>query len=248
MNGKRVVVAGGSSGIGFGIARAVRAAGADVVIVGRHRGRLDVALAALRGAGERSDQDERGASIDAFAADIGSEADVARLFESIGACDHIVSTAADLVYRPVLELDVAAARRALDSKLIGPLLLARHGAPRLRPGGSLTFTSGVAADRPRARGALTATVNSGLEGLARALALELAPVRVNVVSPGWVDTPMWEAVAGSNRAAVQGEMAARLPVGRLGTAEDLAPAYLMLMANGFATGTVLHVDGGHRLV
>jgi NAD(P)-dependent dehydrogenase (short-subunit alcohol dehydrogenase family) len=237
-----VVVVGGSSGIGLGVARAARDAGAAVVVVGRSQPRLEQAVAFLNAGTPRGDL------VDAVAADVTQEDDVRRLFEVIGPCDHVASTAADLVYQPVRELDVAAARRAIDSKLVGALLLAKYGVQHLSTDGSLTFTSGIAATRPAPRGAVTAAVNSAMGGLARALALELAPLRVNVVSPGWVDTPIWDAVAGGNKGAVQAAMATRLPVRRLGTPEDLAQAYLFLMQNGFATGTIVHVDGGHRLV
>jgi NAD(P)-dependent dehydrogenase (short-subunit alcohol dehydrogenase family) len=95
---------------------------------------------------------------------------------------------------------------------------------------------------------VVAAVNGALGAFARALALELAPTRVNVVSPGWVDTPVWDRIAGDGKAAAFEQMARRLPVGRVGTPEDLAHAYLFLMENGFTTGVTLHVDGGHALV
>jgi NAD(P)-dependent dehydrogenase (short-subunit alcohol dehydrogenase family) len=95
---------------------------------------------------------------------------------------------------------------------------------------------------------MIATANGALEALARALALELAPVRVNVVSPGWVDTPIWDTIAGDKKAERLAAMAGRLPVGRIGQPTDIAEAFVALMHNGFITGTLLHVDGGHRLV
>jgi NAD(P)-dependent dehydrogenase (short-subunit alcohol dehydrogenase family) len=93
-----------------------------------------------------------------------------------------------------------------------------------------------------------AAVNAALAGLARALAIELAPIRVNVVSPGWVDTPMWDALAGDDKAAMHEAVASRLPVGRIGTPADVADALLAVMRNGFVTGTILHADGGQRLI
>jgi len=118
----------------------------------------------------------------------------------------------------------------------------------LSPTGSLTFTSGIAAYRPAARGSAVAAINGALASLAYALAIELGPIRVNVVSPGWVDSPLWQHVAGDAREATLNAMAKRLPVGRIGHPEDIADAIRFLLRNGFATGTVLHVDGGHRLV
>jgi NAD(P)-dependent dehydrogenase (short-subunit alcohol dehydrogenase family) len=236
----RLLVAGGSSGIGLGLARAALAEGAEVTIAGRSRERLDAAAARL-GAPER---------LRTEVADIASEPDVRRLFAGVGTLDHIATTAADIAGAtgPIADLDVDAARRVVDSKLLGPCLLAKHGAPRLDPGGSITFTSGIAAYRPGPSGAMVAAANGALASLASALAVQLAPVRVNVVSPGWVDTPVWDLLAGPGKAAALRAMAERLPVGRVGTPEDVAQAFLAVMRNPFVTATVLHVDGGQRLV
>ncbi len=148
------------------------------------------------------------------------------LLESSDAFGHIVCTAADFTgaYELLPSLDLEATRRAIESKVIGPILLAKYGAPKLTSGGSLTFTSGIAAYRPMARGTVVATINAALEGLVRALAVELAPRRVNAVSPGWVDTPIWQAVAGEKKAEILAGMANRLPVGRVGTPDDIADA------------------------
>lgn len=239
-NSRRVLIAGGSSGMGLALARRLTAAGDQVTIVGRDTTRLQRA------------QGELGPSspIATYVADITSEDEVQALFENTEPFDHIICTAADFTgaYELLPALDLDAARRAIDSKIIGPILLAKHGSPKLALGGSLTFTSGIAAYRPMARGTVVATINAALEGLVRALAVELAPLRVNAVSPGWVDTPIWQAVAGDRKAEVLAGMAGRLPVGRVGRAEDIADAIAFVMGNGFTTGTVLHVEGGHRLV
>lgn len=239
-NPRRILIAGGSSGMGFALARRLIAAGDHVTIVGRDASRL------------RRAQDELGASplLAARMADITSEGEVQALFANGEPLDHIVCTAADFTgaYERLPALDLDAARRAIDSKIIGPILLAKYGSPKLAPKGSLTFTSGIAAYRPMVRGTVVATINAALEGLVRALAVELAPVRVNAVSPGWVDTPIWQAVAGERKAEVLAGMAERLPVGRVGQPDDIADAVAFLIGNGFTTGTVLHVEGGHRLV
>ncbi|MGO4174149.1 SDR family oxidoreductase [Bosea sp. TAF32] len=239
-NPRRILIVGGSSGMGFALARRLSAAGDHVTIVGRDASRL------------RRAQDDLGASakLEIRVADITSEAAMQALFAHGEPFDHIVCTAADFTgaYERLPALDLDAVRRAIDSKIIGPILLAKYGSPKLSPGGSLTFTSGIAAYRPMVRGTVVATINAALEGLVRALAVELAPIRVNAVSPGWVDTPIWQTVAGERKAEVLAGMAERLPVGRVGQPDDIADAMAFLIGNGFTTGTVLHVEGGHRLV
>src|SRR5438552_4107439 len=174
LSSQRFVIFGGSSGLGLGLARAILAGGAEsVLIVSRSATSIQSAVITLGSP----------ARLQTATADIASESDVARVFANAGPIDHIFTTAAQFAYQAVSDFDPAAARRAIDSKLLGALLLAKHGAPRLRSGGSLTLTSGIAADRPSARGAITCAVNGALHSLVRALALELAPVRVNVDSP-----------------------------------------------------------------
>ena len=236
----KILIVGGSSGMGLALARRCLDAGADVVIAGRNEDKLQRAHTQLGNP----------AALDTVATDITREDQVADLFGRIGRLDHIVSTAAEIegAYQLLPALDLKAAQRVVESKLYGPLLLAKHGAPMLSAAGSITFTSGIAAYRPAARGSVVAAVNAALEGLVRALAVELAPIRVNAVSPGWVDTPIWSFVAGDRKDETLAAMAQRLPVGRVGQADDIAGAIGFLMGNGFTTGTTLHVEGGHRLV
>ncbi len=238
--GQTILIAGGGSGMGLALARRCIDAGASVTIVGRTDAKLQAACRALGSP----------AALDAVVADVSSEPEVVALFSRMTRLDHVVCTAADLTgaYERLADLDLAALQRAVASKVYAPFLLAKHGAARIAASGSLTVTSGIAAYRPSVRGTAVAAVNAALEGLVRALALELAPVRVNAVSPGWVDTPIWTAVAGEAKAEVLDAMARRLPVGRIGQPDDIAEAIAFLMSNRFTTGTVLHVEGGHRLV
>ncbi|MCH4546209.1 SDR family oxidoreductase [Rhizobium changzhiense] len=236
----RIIIVGGSSGMGLALARRLLAEGAAVTIAGRGEDKL---AAARRDLGDHP-------KLKTYAVDISREEEVAALFGSSGTVDHIVSTAADIegAYQLLPSIELAVAQRVVESKFYGPLLLAKYGATHLPPSGSITYTSGVAAYRPAARGSVVAAVNAALEGLVRALAVELAPIRINAVSPGWVDTPIWSFVAGDAKQATLEAMAQRLPAGRVGRPDDIADAIRFLIGNGFTTGTILHVEGGHRLV
>jgi len=238
-----IVVIGGSSGIGLAVARRSLDGGATVVIAGRSQQRLDAARADLDRAGPPAGR------LSTHPLDIGDPVQVARLFERVGTLSHLVVTAADLPYGPVASLSEDSMVRAVRSKILGPLFAAQQAAPRITKPGSITFTSGIAARRPAPGGALAATVNGALESMVLALALELAPVRVNAVSPGWVDTPVWDRLATPDvKNARMADLAARLPARRLGRPEDIANAVAFLIADSFVTGTVLHAEGAQALV
>jgi len=237
------VVIGGSSGIGLAVARRSLDDGAAVVIAGRSQQRLDAARADLARTGPPAGR------LSAHPVDIGDPAQVTRLFERVGTLSHLVVTAADLPYGPVVSLSEDSMVRAVRSKILGPLFAAQQAAPRITKPGSITFTSGIAASRPAPGGALAATVNGALESMVLALALELAPIRVNAVSPGWVDTPVWDRLAAPDvKNARMADLAARLPARRLGRPEDIANAVAFLIADSFVTGTVLHAEGAQVLV
>jgi len=238
-----IVVIGGSSGIGLAVARRSLDDGATVVIAGRSQQRLDAARADLARTGPPAGR------LSAHPVDIGDPAQVTRLFERVGTLSHLVVTAADLPYGPVVSLSEDSILRAVRSKILGPLFAAQQAAPRITKPGSITFTSGIAASRPAPGGALAATVNGALESMVLALALELAPIRVNAVSPGWVDTPVWDRLATPDvKNAMMADLAARLPARRLGRPEDIANAVAFLIADTFVTGTVLHAEGAQVLV
>jgi NAD(P)-dependent dehydrogenase (short-subunit alcohol dehydrogenase family) len=240
MRNSRILIVGGSSGMGLALAERLLGAGAEVIIAGRSADRLDAAARRLG----------RGARLTTARADIGDEDGVRDLLATAATLDHVVVTAADAegAYGPIADLSLANARSVLATKLLGPWLVAKHAAPRLPETGSITFTSGINAYRPGPGSSVITSANGALEALARSLALELAPIRVNVVSPGWIDTPIWDTLAGPAKGDRLAAMAARLPVGRVGRPEDVAAAFEAVMTNGFITGTVLHVDGGHRLI
>lgn len=237
--GKNVVIVGGSSGIGLGVAAAALEAGAQVTIAGRSADKLAAAARSLD-AGDR---------LQGLVADMTDEADISRMVDTVGAFDHFVSTAGTLPPGdPIERTDIAAVRGFVDHKLVGAILLAKHAVRQLKPGGSITFTSGINKDRPpMPGGAMVSAIAGSFDFFVRALAVELAPTRVNVVSPGWVDTPMWD-VVGDARPAMFADLADRLPARRMPTARDVARAYLYLMESPFTTGETLRIDGGQSLV
>jgi NAD(P)-dependent dehydrogenase (short-subunit alcohol dehydrogenase family) len=238
--GNTVIVVGGSSGMGLEVARAALAKGAEVIIVGRSQKRLAQAAEDLAGA-----EHVRTAVVD-----VTHEDEVSRFFESAGSFDHLfVSAASNLTYQPVRELDLEAARKTIDAKFVAALLLAKYAARQINEHGSMIFTAGIAAERPLPTGYLVGAVNGALFSLAYGLAVALAPVRVNVLSPGWIDTPVWNTSAlAANKSTMFEQMTQRLPAGRIGRPSDIGHAALFLMENEFTTGIVLPVDGGHRLI
>lgn len=231
-----VLVAGGSSGIGLAIARAVLDRGASVTLVGRSRERLEAAHGLLGGSPD----------VQLRSGDLTVEADVERIFAETAAVDHVVVTAADVRYGSVRDLGEATIRKVIDSKLIAALFVAKHAS--LPPDGSLLLTSGIASERPMKGGALITAANGALNALVRVLALELAPIRVNALSPGWIDTPIWDQSLGAEKSQRFADAARRLPVGRVGKPADVAHAAVFLLENGYTTGEVLRIDGGHLLV
>jgi NAD(P)-dependent dehydrogenase (short-subunit alcohol dehydrogenase family) len=236
LNGKRIVVLGGSSGIGLATAQAAAKEGAAVVIVSSRQARVDEAVAKLPGA-------------EGHAVDLTDAAAVEALFARIGAFDHLVFTAGEtLQLGSLATTDLSMARRFFDLRYWGAYLAARHGAGNIRPGGSIVFTSGLAGQRPHAGWALGASICSAMEGLTRALAVELAPIRVNIVCPGVVKTPLWADMTEADRDALYQQMGAKLLVGHVGEPEEVAEAYLYLMRQSYGTGQVIVVDGGGALV
>jgi NAD(P)-dependent dehydrogenase (short-subunit alcohol dehydrogenase family) len=232
LKGKVVLVIGGSSGMGLAIAIKAAARDAQVHIVGRSADKLAAAVAAI------------GGDVLSHSADIGNEANVKALAHCITRVDHIVMTAADLVFKPFVQTTDEEIRSTFAAKFWGPIYVTRHFAALLSKGGSITFFGGSAAYKASAGGSIVAAVNASLDGLARTLAVELAPIRVNVVSPGIVETPAWGFLPEASRQEVLTAIGAGFPVGRVGKVEELADAALFVMGNGFTTGTVLQIDGG----
>jgi NAD(P)-dependent dehydrogenase (short-subunit alcohol dehydrogenase family) len=239
--GKKVVIVGGSSGIGFGVAASAVERGAEVVLVSRSRHKLQAAERKVSTADRR---------VRTVASDMTQEADISRLFDDLGAFDHLVSTAGGPPPgAPIADTDRDLVRHFIDDKLIGAFMLAKHAVRTLRRGGSMTFTSGINKDRPPVPGgAVVSAIAGSFSYMARALSLELAPTRVNVVSPGWVDTPLFNELAGEAKLSLLESLAARLPAGRVAASADIAPAYIFAMESEFTTGQTIHIDGGQSLL
>jgi NAD(P)-dependent dehydrogenase (short-subunit alcohol dehydrogenase family) len=229
-----VVILGGSSGIGLATAKAARSEGARTIITGRSRERLAAA------------EKELGGDIRTVALDVADEAGTRALFSEIDRVDHVFITAGTVLFDPKLAPDTASLHPALDMRFWGAFYAAKFAATKMRAGGSITFMSGTTAIRPL-RGASVATASCGaVEAFARSLAVDLAPIRVNTIQPGLVDTPFLD-VLGDRRTAIIAEYSKRLPVGRPGRPEEIADAVLFLMKNAFVTGITLTVDGGGLL-
>lgn len=226
--GKKVVVVGGSSGIGLATAVLAKREGAEVIIASRNAERLQAAADKI--------------SAKAIQTDVTSDESVANLFRTCGPVDHAVVTAAQLRTGPFKSVSMDDVRATMDGKFWGAWRCAR--AAEIRSGGSLTLVSGFLSVRPRPNSAIVGAANGALESLTRALALELAPVRVNCVSPGIIDTPIRAAMPEAARRDMLAKTAAALPVGRVGVGEDIAQQILAFMTIGFATGSIVYLDGG----
>jgi NAD(P)-dependent dehydrogenase (short-subunit alcohol dehydrogenase family) len=233
LTNKRVVIFGGTSGIGLAVAEAALREGASVVVASSNQARVDEALAGLQG-------DAAGHAVDLL-----NEAAVRDFFARVGAFDHLVFTAGEsLSLGPLVDTALDTARHVFDVRFWGALAAAKYGAPLMNAGGSIVFTSGIAGARPQSGWALIAGICSAMEAVTRALAMELAPLRVNIVSPGFVRTPLHRDMPAVEREAMYAAIGAKLPVGRVGEAAELADAYLFLMRQTFATGQTVIVDGG----
>lgn len=231
-----VVILGGSTGIGLATAKAAKAEGAQVIVTGRSTEKLQRAQAEL------------GSDTRTVVLDVADEEGTRRFFQGLARVDHVFITAGTLVADRKLAPNSDTLRPAMDTRFWGALYAAKYAAPKIATDGSITFMSGVAAWRPLEGAAVASASCGAVEAFARALAVDLAPIRVNTIEPGFVDTPLLDSLLGAKKGEILAAAAARLPVKRIGTAEDVADAVLFLMKNGYVTGITLTIDGGHTLV
>jgi NAD(P)-dependent dehydrogenase (short-subunit alcohol dehydrogenase family) len=229
-----VLVVGRGGGIARAIALAALAAGARVIAAGRRQEALSAAYAAEPGVSTQT-------------VDVTDEASIAALGERLGPVDHVVCTASAPARGRVADLDPDAVRLSFDTKVIGPLMLAKHLAPRMNKGGSFVIFSGVASTKIAVGTLGVAITNAAAETLARSLALELAPIRVNAISPGVIDTSAWDVLGEQGKAATFADISARNPARRIGTPDDIAQGVMFALTNTFLTGQTLHIDGGEPL-
>jgi NAD(P)-dependent dehydrogenase (short-subunit alcohol dehydrogenase family) len=237
LHGQRIAILGGTSGIGLAVAQAAAKDGAAVVVVSSRQESVDRARVALP------------AGTEGHTCDLSDEAQIAALFERLGAFDHLAYTAGEaLRLSPLSETSLGDARRFFNIRYWGAFTAAKHAGQHIRPGGSIVLTTGIAGARPQKGWTVAASICGAMDALTRALAVELAPIRVNAVSPGVVKTPLWSAMSDDQREAMYRGLGASLPVGRVGEPEDIAEAYLYLIRERFSTGQVIVVDGGTVLV
>jgi NAD(P)-dependent dehydrogenase (short-subunit alcohol dehydrogenase family) len=232
--GQTVIVIGGSSGIGLETARLARAEGADVIITGRDRGRLEEAA--------REVGAQRAAAFNAF-----DPAALKRFFDDLpGPIDHVLVTAGGPSYGPLLEMDAAQVSDALSNHIVAALEVARNLVGKLRPGGSLLLIGGTGGRRIGHGLGIASAATAALPPFTAALALEMAPARVNLIAPGFVDTPLSASLLGDQLEARRDQLRAALPIGRVVGPADVAALAVHLMVNTALTGATYDVDGGQQ--
>jgi NAD(P)-dependent dehydrogenase (short-subunit alcohol dehydrogenase family) len=234
--GQTVVVIGGSAGIGLETGRHARAEGAEVILTGRDPGRLDKAAAEL---------DAHGAA----AFDANDTAALKRFFQDLpGPIGHVMITAGGPTYRPLLEMDAADVRQALSDHIVLTLEVARNAVSKMRPGGTLLFMGGTGSRRIGHGLGIASAAAAALPPFAAALALEVAPVRVNLIAAGFVDTPLSASLLGNQLQARRDQLRATLPIGRVVGPADVAALAVHIMTNTALTGGTYDIDGGQQFV
>ena len=234
LHGQQVLIVGGSSGIGLATAKLAVAGGAHVTIAGRSEAKLELAVQQL------------GHGVVGRPVDASNDKSVADFFADSKAWDHVVATTGAGGRGRITDHSMADAFAAMNGKFRTYVRVAR--AAKIVSGGTLTLVSGLYGSKPAPGTALVGAINGAIDGLTRGLAVDFAPTRVNTVSPGIIDTPLWDRMPPADRHALFKMTAEALPARRIGHAEDVGQAIIFLMTNPFATGSVLHLEGGARLI
>lgn len=234
LTGKRVLVIGRGSGIARAISQSAREAGAQIIVASRNQQALADAYA---------DDD----AITTHAVDLTDDKSIAALADRVGPVDHVVSTASARARGTLQELERANLQLSFDTKVIGPLMLAKYFAGHINHGGSLVLFSGIHAFKPKVGYLGVGITNGAVDFLTRSLAIELAPIRVNAISPGVIDTGAWDAMGAAGKQEYFRQISQSNPARRIGTVQDIADAVLFALTNEFLTGETLKVDGGEPL-
>lgn len=230
---QNVVIIGGTSGIGLAVAKLVAEKGANITIASRSQERLTKAA------------QEIGENVQTGVIDTLNENSVKEFFANRNNIDHLLNFAGDSMGGGVLDADIPTARNAIESKFWGQFYIGRYGGVKIKPSGSLTFTGGSG---PRPHQAIaTVAANEAIRTLVEALAKELAPVRVNAISPYYVNTPMWSGMVDKERNELFDRVSKQLPIGRVAEIEDIAPAYLNIIQSTYMTGNNIPINGGALL-
>jgi len=232
---KRIIIIGGTSGIGLATAKLAAENGASLVITG------------FQGKDFENIKSQINGDAEILQLDIADESAVKTFFDKIGKFDYLTTPGSAVHKGSFLQMDSKTAKAGFDSKFWGQYNAAKYAVPHINSGGAIVFFSGVISQRPQLNSVVMATVNSAVEGLGRALAVELAPIRVNVIAPGLIETPRYANLSEADRATVFANNIVKSPIKRLGQPQEIAEAILFLMTNTFMTGQTVFVDGGHLL-
>ena len=232
MKSKRFLIIGGGSGIGLASATLLFAAGAKVIIAGRDQKRLQDARKLL------------GAEVEIVSLDIADEENVVSAFAGLNQLDGIVCTGGHTPPGSINDLTLNEAKRGFDSKFFGQYCVVKYGLKKMRDSGSFVLTSGVFAVRPTENVGVLAAVNGAIESFVRAMAVEIAPMRINALAPGFIDTQRFKQISGKNPEALAKVLKSKVPLQRVGTPVEAAEAVLYLLSNSYVTGTTLYIDGG----
>lgn len=235
LQGQKIVIIGGSAGIGLATAKSAAAKNATVIIISSNQQRVNKALEELPG------------SAIGYAIDVTNETQVKHVFEQIGFFDHLIFTAGEnLQLGDLKDTSLASAHQFFEIRYWGAFTAVKHASPYIK--NSIVLTSGIASNRPGKGWSLGASICSAMEGFTRAMAIELAPIRVNIVSPGVVKTDLWSGMSLEEREGMYNQIGDSLPVKRVGNVDDIAKTYLYFMKQEYGTGQTIIVDGGASLV
>ena len=242
LTGQTVVVVGGSSGIGLGVAKLASQHGAHVVIASRTESRLEAA------------KQEIGSSVDSYVFDVTDSGSHETFFSAVGNFDHLVFTSHGSptevlpgIYRDIVDLDIDACREFMEAKFWGPMLASRVALEHISPQGSIAFTSGCASRVWLEKHGIMAAVNCAIEGFVKKAAHEYGPVRVNAIVPSLTKTPTFDELDEEEKQAYYKYFGDRLPVGEVASSEDVAEAYIFAMTAKMVTGSWIDIDGGNNV-